>query len=285
MAKRAGAGGAKTESESQKKLLADLNERYFAALEKLKAEFKGGKAIEEHFESVYKEKTFLRSTFFNERFKQPDTKTGVTEKFAVVAAAGLIDNVPRHVLRIVSKKPDLPLDKQHDGFYRYWRNINEKPTEFVRWGLIELKTVTDEGTRFRHWSYDYLKTIKIRDGEKLGDYEKLKEIDGNKELKKLEWEDEGYAFYTPHRFFFIGFRLGNIRLSISTPIIENDDRSRVILNGIVLTTSRRNGNTFASGFVMVHESNPQFHESMTYEMFKDEVTKEVDPEKFLIHDS
>jgi hypothetical protein len=284
MAKRAGAVGAKTESESQKKLLADLNERYFAALEKLKAEFKGGKAIEEHFEGVYKETTFLRSTFFNERFKEPNMKTGITEKFAVVAAAGLIDNVPRHVLRIVSKKPDLPLDKQHDGFYRYWRNINEEPTEFVRWGLIELKTVTDEGTKFRHWSYDHLHKIKIRYGEKFDGYQKLKEIDSDSKLKPLQWEDEGYAFYTSQKFFFIGFRLGNIRLSVSTPIIENDDRSKVILNGIALTTSRSNASTFASGFVMVHESNPQFHESMTHEMFKNEVAKEVETDKFLIHD-
>lgn len=269
----------------------EIERRYQRALAAIRLRFGNkGHEAEKYYENLLGSDTFFRSTFFQGLLNDPDKKVSFKEKLAIIAAEeGRSGIVPRHILRVVSKEPDLPLESRYDKFYRYFRHI---PTggvgKFMRWGLIHLKTVPGEGTIFRHWSYDHLEDIGIREGENLkGEgHEALRGLPDNavEEKHPLSWEDEGYAFYTPQRFFLIGFRTHNIRLSVSTSIKPDEDLSKVKLHGIMLTTTKGSHVAFSAAFVMVHESNPQFFTSMTPTAFAELVRKDVESDKFLIRD-
>jgi hypothetical protein len=255
-----------------------LQKEYGRALESLRTEFgASGKAAEAYFASLYGDESFLRHTFLQSRFNDPKASTDVKDMVALIGARKML---PSHSLSnqildfIFDDRGSRGFTNEFDGFYRYWRHYpTEKTLTPVRWGVINLKTGPADGTRFKHWSHDWIVSKSLRKGDQPAPWSRFSEP-----------EDEGYSFFTATRIFLLGFRTNNIRSAIGSSPGRGDRKKSTVVNGIVLTTRKGSGGVFSAGFAMVHEDHPMAQKSLTQDKFQSLTKLYVDESKTMIHD-
>jgi hypothetical protein len=259
----------------KRKLQSEVDRTFNSVIAQIRTQAHGsGRAASREISSKFDETIFGRQ-FFQDRFNDPDAATRTQHKLALIAAHRIPSeqSIAEYIFRrIVTDDQSVALTKKYDGFYRYWRHYpNEHPSRFLRWGIIRLETVDNLYTAFSHWSHDEI----IRRG-----YNKkwrLTSLDGFRDP-----EDTGYAFYSQAKLFALGFREGNIRLTIVDVPAERQEEATY--TGIVLTTKKHGGsNIFAAGFIMVHASNKSFWKEMTQKAFEKGDTFETSKERVIIH--
>jgi hypothetical protein len=236
--------------QEKRRLQSEVDRTFSLALEQIRDRaHNSGRAAAKEINSKFDENVFGR-TFFQDRFKTPDIRTTIKQKLALIAAHRIPSeqSIAEIIFRrIVKDDQSLSLTKKYDGFYRYWRHYpHEHRSRFLRWGIIRLETIQNLYTVFSHWSHDEILRRRYN-----------KEWSATSLDRFQDPEDTGFAFYSQAKLFALGFREGNIRLTIAdVPAGRQED---AIYTGIVLTTKKHGGsNIFAAGFIMVHVSNNIF---------------------------
>ena len=240
-----------------------IESEYQAALASLKQKFDSDhKAVEKHFAQLYQDNTFLRREFFRKRFHNPNFKTKLTEKLAVISAArgGSAVSLSRLVLELIDRSNQVSTHtNEHDGFYRYWRHFpTDHAIDPVRWGVIKLETDERLGTIIKHWSFDFMK-------RELALAHKQAEIQWEQYTQP---EDQGHAFFVRKRMFAMSFRDLNIRSIICSEPGGLQKKTSQIINGVMLTTRSTSGSIFSGGFVMVHQEHHLARSPLTLSDFE-----------------
>lgn len=260
-------------TQDSKKLATEIDQAFSTVVAQI------GKKVNRHartaaadFKSKFGATVFGR-TFFRRIFNAPES-IKLKEKLALIAAHRMPSeqSISEMIFRrIVQDDQSIPLTPRYDGFYRYWRHFPNEPTgNALRWGIIKIETIENMYTSFSHWSFDEIKARKFDRGGNPGGLDVF-----------VDPEDTGYVFYSHSKLFALGFREGNIRLTIADAPSGNLKTAK--FTGIVLTTKKQGSNIFSAGFVMVHSDHVQFRRRMTQQAFLDEVSVAAKAEHRIIH--